>query len=87
MNKFPLKFHLEGSPISRCSGTSRGEESHFGSLEDVKPSVESQNDEKMKDECLRLEEWREVSRGGAAAAADRHKIKSRPNYPRVRKHF
>ena len=57
-NEFPLKFHLEGSPISRCLGTSRVEEFLFGSLEEVKTSVESQNNKRMKNECLCVDEWR-----------------------------
>ena len=51
INELPLKFHLEGSTISRCLVTSRGEEFHLSSFCEVKPSVESQNDEKMKNVC------------------------------------
>ena len=51
INELPLKFHLEGSTISQCLVTSRGEEFHLSSFSQVKPSVESQKDEKMKNEC------------------------------------
>ena len=54
MNELPPKFHLEGSN-SRCFISSRGEEFHLSSLSEVKDSVESQKDEKMRNECERDE--------------------------------
>merc|ERR1712241_542458 len=48
MNELPPKFHLEGSEISRCLVTNRGEEFHLSSLSEAKDSVESQKDERMK---------------------------------------
>ena len=55
MNELPPKFHLEGSEISRCLVTNRVEEFQLSSLSEVKVSVESQKDEKMRNECERDE--------------------------------
>ena len=50
MNELPPKFHLEGSEISRCLVTNRVEEFQLSSLSEAKDSVESQKDEKMRNE-------------------------------------
>ena len=56
MNDLPPKFHLEGSAISRCLVTNRGEEFHLSSLSEAKVSVESQKNEKMRNKWER-DEW------------------------------
>ena len=50
MNDLPPKFNLEGSAISRCLVTNRAEEFQLSSLSEAKVSVESQNDEKTRNE-------------------------------------